>query len=83
MTTFNLIVLRVLMYTVGRFYPDLVRQLLQKLLITGKKAAPLQFSRRFTWRGEELQLERRAPYRGVGRKCAPPASAPRKPPSTW
>nr|ALS89940.1 prenyltransferase-like protein [uncultured bacterium] len=57
MTTANLIILRVLMYSVGRFNPDLVRRLLQKLLITGKKAAPLRFSRRFTWRGAQLQIE--------------------------
>jgi hypothetical protein len=49
MTTFNLVVLRVLMLTVGRFYPNLVRRLLQRLLITGKKTAPLQFIRRLSW----------------------------------
>ena len=43
MTTFNLVVLRALMFTVGRFFPDLIRKLLQRLLITGKKAAPLKF----------------------------------------
>jgi hypothetical protein len=56
MTTANLIILRVLMYTVGRFNPDLVRRLLQKLLITGKKAAPLQFSRRLAWSGGTLEI---------------------------
>jgi hypothetical protein len=56
MTTANLIILRVLMYTVGRFNPDLVRRLLQKLLITGKKAAPLQFSRQLSWAGGTLEI---------------------------
>ena len=57
MTTFNLVVLRALMLSVGRFFPDLIRKLLQRLLITGKKPAPLQFSRTFTWTHEELTLE--------------------------
>ena len=42
MTTFKMIVLRLLMFTVGRFFPDLIRKLLQKMLITGKKAAPFR-----------------------------------------
>jgi hypothetical protein len=53
MTTFNLVVLRVLMFTAGRFNPDLVRKLLQKLLITGKKPAPLTFERTIAWRGDD------------------------------
>jgi hypothetical protein len=57
MTTVNLVILRVLMYTVGRFNPDLVRQLLQKLLITGKKAAPYQFRRRLAWVGGKLEVK--------------------------
>lgn len=57
MTTFNLVVLRLLMYSVGRFNPDLVRQLLQKILITGKKAAPLTFARKLTWQGTQLAVE--------------------------
>lgn len=56
MTTFNLVVLRGLMFTVGRFFPDLIRKLLQKLLITGKKPAPLRFSRRLVWEGEALRV---------------------------
>jgi hypothetical protein len=57
MTTFNLVVLRALMFTVGRFFPDLIRKLLQRILITGKKPAPLQFRRTFTWTHEELTLD--------------------------
>ena len=56
MTTFNLVVLRFLMLSVGRFDPDLVRKLLQKLLITGKKPAPLRFSRSFAWEGGHLKV---------------------------
>src|SRR5262249_35737229 len=56
MTPFNLLALRALMFTVGRFNPDLVRRLLQKLLITGKKAAPLQFVRRISWAGGKVKV---------------------------
>jgi hypothetical protein len=58
MTTFNLVVLRALMFTVGRFFPDLIRKLLQKLLITGKKSALYEFTRELTWQeGGELQMQ--------------------------
>ncbi len=46
MTTFNLVVLRFLMLSIGRFFPNLIRKLLQMLLITGKKAAPFSFERK-------------------------------------
>ncbi|MGB3492935.1 MAG: hypothetical protein WBA57_09415 [Elainellaceae cyanobacterium] len=49
MTPLNLMILRVVMFTVGRFFPNLIRTLLQKVLITGKKPAPFQFTRTFTW----------------------------------
>jgi hypothetical protein len=44
------------MLTVGRFFPDLIRKLLQKILITGKKAAPLEFRRTLAWRHEQLTI---------------------------
>ncbi|MHA3770263.1 hypothetical protein ACXR0O_01850 [Verrucomicrobiota bacterium sgz303538] len=72
MTTFNLVVLRLLMYTVGRFNPDMVRKLLQKLLITGKKPAPLTFERQITWENgqiavtDELRTPKWANVREVG-----------------
>jgi hypothetical protein len=56
MTTFKLIVLRLLMFTVGRFFPDLIRKLLQKMLITGKKAAPFKFVRKLGWGDGKLQV---------------------------
>ena len=56
MTTFNLVVLRFLMLSVGRFFPDLIRKLLQRILITGKKPAPLQFARQFKWDHEQLRV---------------------------
>ena len=56
MTTFNLLILRVVMFTVGRFNPDLIRKLLQKVLITGKKPAPFQFTRQLRWQNGTWEL---------------------------
>ena len=50
MTFLNLIILRGVMLTFGRFFPNLIRRLLQKVLITGKQKAPFQFTRQFQWR---------------------------------
>lgn len=72
MTTFNLVVLRALMSTVGRFFPDLIRKVLQRILITGKKPAPFQFTRTLTWRdgrltvADALTAESWAKVRAVG-----------------
>ncbi|MEL6555195.1 MAG: hypothetical protein AAFQ63_17280 [Cyanobacteria bacterium J06621_11] len=55
MTPINLLILRAVMFTVGRFFPNLVRKLLQKVLITGKTAAPFEFERRFCWQAEGTQ----------------------------
>jgi hypothetical protein len=49
MTSSNLILLRIVMFTIGRFFPNLIRKVLQKILITGKKSAPFQFHRSFRW----------------------------------
>ena len=49
MTTPKLLVLRLVMYTVGRFFPNLIRKLLQRVLITGKKKAPFSFKRHLKW----------------------------------
>ena len=57
MTTVNLIGLRVVMYTVGRFFPNLIRRLLQRMLITGKQTAPYTFIRSFVWKGDILTVE--------------------------
>lgn len=45
MTTVRLLVLRIVMLLGGRLYPNLIRKLLQRLLITTKRAAPFRFSR--------------------------------------
>ena len=52
MTPMNLMILRVIMLTVGRFFPNLIRRILQRVLITGKKSTPFEFSRRFRWEGD-------------------------------
>ena len=56
MTTFNLVMLRALMFTMGRFFPNLIRKLLQKMLITGKKTAPFPFVRTLAWEGDALKV---------------------------
>ena len=50
MTPGNLILLRVIALTAGRFFPNLIRRLLQRMLIVGKVIAPLTFCRRLVWR---------------------------------
>ncbi len=73
MTVSRLVLLRAVMTTGGRFFPDLVRRLLQALLIAGKRPAPFRFHRRFLWEGETLVVEDRveadggwAPVRAAG-----------------
>jgi hypothetical protein len=63
MTPLRLIILRVAMLSFGRFFPNLVRSLLQKLLITGIELAPFHFCRQLCWHDgkwhiiDELQAE--------------------------
>lgn len=49
MTPLNLLILRVVMLTVGRLFPNLIRKLLQNILIVGKKNAPFRFHRQLRW----------------------------------
>jgi hypothetical protein len=51
LTPFKNIVLRALMLTVGRIWPDLVRRVLQRLLVTGRTDAPFRFRRELSWSG--------------------------------
>jgi hypothetical protein len=75
MGTRDLLVLRVFMATVGRFFPNLVRRILQRLLVTGKKAAPFAFRRRLTWKDgawsveDRLSAESWAGVQAVGIGC--------------
>ncbi|MBC6481324.1 MAG: hypothetical protein GDA56_29770 [Hormoscilla sp. GM7CHS1pb] len=72
MTPVNLLILRVVMLTFGRFFPNLIRKLLQKMLITGKQDAPFYFSRRLRWKNyqwhvtDELQTRSWQPVQAAG-----------------
>ena len=48
-TPTKLIVFRAGLLTVGRWFRTLVRRLLQRRLITGRRAAPIAHTRRFEW----------------------------------
>lgn len=56
MSPTKMIILRLLMLSVGRVFPDLVRQALQALLITGNSGSGLQFERRFQITAEGLTV---------------------------
>ena len=56
MTPTNLLILRVVMLTVGRFFPNLIRKLLQKMLITGKQNAPFHFRRLIEWKDGQWHI---------------------------
>ncbi len=49
MTPMRMLILRAVMLTGGRFFPDLIRKLLQTILITGAKKTPYTFRREFRW----------------------------------
>ena len=49
MSPIKLIILRLVMLTFGRFFPNLIRKILQKILITGKQDAPFLFCRSFKY----------------------------------
>ena len=54
MTPLRLIVLRVVMLSFGRFFPNLIRRMLQRMLIVGRRDAPFRYARRLRWEGETL-----------------------------
>jgi hypothetical protein len=56
MTPLNLLILRIMMLTLGRFNPNLIRKLLQNILIIGKHNAPFQFMRRLRWQDERWHI---------------------------
>lgn len=56
MTPLKLLILRCVNLTLGRFSPNLVRSLLQKILITGKQQAPLHFLRQLHWQNGEWHI---------------------------
>ena len=50
------VLFRLVNCTVGRLAPDLIRRILQRRLITGKRFAPFLFERRIAW-GKEGWIE--------------------------
>jgi hypothetical protein len=56
MSPIKLMILRGVMLTFGRFFPNLIRKLLQKMLITGKEPAPFRFKRYFRWENNQWQI---------------------------
>lgn len=54
MSPATMVLSRLFMMTLGRFFADQVRRLLQRLLVTGKRQAPFRFLRVFEWEGKRL-----------------------------
>jgi hypothetical protein len=75
MTTIKLLTLRIAMLAGGRFFPDLVRKLLQKMLVTGKEDAPFTFIRTLRWQdgrwrvSDELSARSWSGVESVGFGC--------------
>lgn len=57
MTPLKLMVLRFVMLTLGRFFPNLIRKILQKILITGKEETGMYFQRSFCWENETIVIQ--------------------------
>ena len=57
MTTPNLLILRVVMLSFGRFFPNFIRKLLQKMLITGKDPTPFRFRRVIVWEAGAWEIQ--------------------------
>jgi hypothetical protein len=56
MNSINLVILRLVMLSFGRYFPNLIRKTLQKILITGKQDAPFKFYRRLSWESDHWQV---------------------------
>ena len=56
MTPFRQMVLRCIVLTAGRFFPNLVRSLLQKMLIVGAKSAPYRYERTFDLGNDAIEV---------------------------
>jgi hypothetical protein len=53
---FKYLIFRVFMLSVGRFFSDFVRKILQKILITGRQEAPFRFTRTFSYSDGSWQV---------------------------
>jgi hypothetical protein len=57
LTPVRSILLRAATLSVGRLFPNLIRRLLQRLLVTGRRDAPFRFRRRLEWDEDGLVVE--------------------------
>lgn len=57
----KLIIFRLLNITFGRFFPNLLRKLLQKILITGKQRSELKFERTISFSDDSITIFDRFP----------------------
>ncbi|MDX1972976.1 MAG: hypothetical protein SFY68_10640, partial [Candidatus Sumerlaeia bacterium] len=55
-TPFKQIIFRVLLLTIGRFDANLVRSMLQKILITGKNVQPMRFTRTLEFGDDQISV---------------------------
>lgn len=75
MTPQRLVLLRVVMLSLGRWFPNLVRRLLQRMIITGVVPSPVAFTRRLRWEGgrwhvvDEIRAPDWAAVHGAGIGC--------------
>jgi hypothetical protein len=75
MTPMSLLALRLAALSFGRLFPNLIRGLLQRILITTKRDAPFTFSRRIRWKNgtwkviDELSGRSWKNVRGAGIGC--------------
>ena len=52
----SMVLLRLAVHSVGRLLPNLIRRVLQAMLIVGKRRAPFSFRRTFRWEGSEWSV---------------------------
>ena len=57
MTPAKLVLLRAVMLSFGRWFPNLIRRLLQRMIITGTGRSPFLFSRRLHWKDGRWHVE--------------------------
>ena len=78
--------LRLLMLGFGRFFPDLVRRLLQRVLVTGKAEAPFAYRRLFERAKDGWTVrDQISSTNGLGRMSSRPGYRPtrRRSPRSW
>ena len=59
MTTFKLVILRIVMFCIGKHFPNLIRKLMQKVLITSKLEESRTFERELIFEPNKLKVNDR------------------------